>query len=186
MVTAPGYEDFTKNFTLNSTSCVSEDLLRDVPLHEAHTINVKMLPEGLRVPLPFSSSFKPASPSRSKVFYPDQINPYQEEMKTVSPSRKRPKRPFNLKSRKNSKIPSNRPSVFKQSNTLGGRKNTTPRPTPRPRRRRRRPVNKGKNSTPKSPIGLRDDGLDGILEIRDAFVDEDEYEYYYEDEIERC
>ena len=184
MVIAPGYEDFTANFILNSSSCVSEDLLKDVPLHEAMTMDIKMVPEGHNVPLPFS--FQRPSPSRNRVFYPDQINPDQEETKTstVSTSRKRPKRPINLKSHKNSKIPSNRPSVFYQSNTLGGRKNTTPRPTPRPRRRRRRPVNRGKNST--APIGLRDDGLDGILEIRDAFIDEDEYEYYYEDEIERC
>ena len=147
-----------------------------------------MMPKG-RVPILSPFSFQQASASRNKVYYPDQVNPDQEETKIVKPSR--PKRPFNLKSHKNSKIPSNRPSVFKQSNTLGGRKNTTPRPTPRPRRRRRRPVNRGKNSTAQSPIGLRDDGLSSkrILEfagVRGAFVDDDEYEYYYEDEIKRC
>ena len=169
MVTAPGYEDVTRNFTLNSSSCVSEDLLEDLPLHEAQTINIKMLPKGRRAPVPFS--FQPASPPRNRIFYPDKINPDQEETKTISTSRKRPKTPINLKSRTNSKIPSNRPSVFKTSNTLLGTRNTTPRLTHRPRRRRRRPIKRGKNPTVKVRFGLRD-----------AFVDEDEH--YFDDEME--
>ena len=197
MVTAPGYEDFTTNFTLNSSSCVSEDLLEDLPLHEAQTINIKMLPKGLRAPVPFS--FQPASPSSKRVFYPDEINPDQEETKTISTSRKRPKTPINLKSRTNSKVPSNRPSVFKTSDTLWGTRNTTPRLTHKPRRRRRRPIKRGKNPTAQFHIGLRDAFVDDEIENstahgfspkrieldeRDALVDEDEY--YYVDEINCC
>ena len=55
---------------------------QDVPLHEAQTINIKMMPEG-RVPELIHFSFQQPSVSRNKVFYPDQINPNQEETKTV-------------------------------------------------------------------------------------------------------
>ena len=173
VVTAPGYEDFTTKFTLNSSSCVDDNM----SLQEAQRIDVKMLKESPRH-VPFSFNSQPDPPSRNRVYYPDQVNPYQEETKITSTTRTKLTiaKIINSKTHTNTKVPSNRPGVLDSShNPLGTSltRNTTPpiRYSPRNRRRRRRPANKGTDS--QSLIGLR-------------FADE--YEYYdsHVDGIERC
>ena len=176
VVTAPGYEDKTRNFTLDSGSCVADDLS---DLHVALRIQIKMLPKSPRVPVPFSISSDSDPPPNNRVFYPDQVNPFQEE----TPKRHQAKTKHTIsKSRTNSRIPSNRPGVFDNSRSTLGKfaRNTTPQ-TPRKRRRRRR--------------------RPGILSTRNAFYDStdstdhiglrndnDDYEYYGSDVdgIERC
>ena len=149
VVTAPGYEDVTTKFTLNSSSCVDNNMLLQV----AHRIDIKMLKEQSR-PVPFSFNFQPDPPSRNRVYYPDQVNPYQEETKITSTTR-RTSTKFNFakiinsKTHTNNKVPSNRPGVLDSShNPLGTSltRNTTPPIRLRNHRRRRRPANKRTDS----------------------------------------
>ena len=146
-------------------------------LQEAQRIDVKMLKESPRH-VPFSFNSQPDPPSRNRVYYPDQVNPYQEETKITSTTRTKLTiaKIINSKTHTNTKVPSNRPGVLDSShNPLGTSltRNTTPPNRLRNRRRRRRPANQGTDS--KSPIDLR------IAPV-------DEYEYYdsYVDGIERC
>ena len=183
VVTAPGYEDTKTKFTLHSGSCVSDDLSP----HEAMRIDIKMLTRSPRKPVPFSSSSNP--PPRNRVFYPDQVNPFQEEP---------PKRPpaktkhtitgvIHSISRTNSKLPSNRPGVFDSSRSTLGifARNTTPHPPRRRRRRRRRPENKGNH------LGVRTAFIneqDSIVHFAHRDDIGDDYEYYDSevDGIKRC
>lgn len=183
MITAPGYEDKKRKFTLKPGSCVADDLS---DLHVALRIQIKMLPKSPRKPVPFSFDSDPAP--RNRVYYPDQVNPFQEETPKIHPAKTKHTlaEVIHSKSRTNSKVPSNRPGVFHNSgSTLGTfARNTTPHP-PRRRRRRRRPGNKG------NQIGVRLASIDqpdstNHFGLRNNFGDD--YEYYGSDVdgIERC
>ena len=173
MVTAPGYEDVTTKFTLNSSSCVDNNM----SLQEAHRIDIKMLKENPR-PIPFSFNFQSDPPSKNRVYYPDQVNPYQDETKITSTTRTKHTiaKIINSKTHTNTKVPSNRPGVLDSShNPLGTSltRNTTPPIRLRNRRRRRRPANKGTDSK-------------FLIDQRTSFVDEYEYYDYQVDGIKRC
>ena len=182
VVTAPGYEDVKKKFTLHSGSCVSDDLSP----HVAMRIDIEMLTRS-RKPVPFSSFSNP--PPRNRVFYPDQVNPFQEETTKRPPPKTKHKITgvIHSVSRTNSKLPSNRPGVFDNSrSTLGTfARNTTPHPPRKRRRRRRRPENKGNHLGVRTAFINPSDTTDYIVQ-REDFVDD--YEYYDSevDGIKRC
>ena len=214
MVTAPGYELFITNFTLDSDSCARDSVWN---LDEAKRLDIKMTPLSASVPVPLTFLDRPSSTTTrttttvknrpGALYYPDQdlrsavkasTKSTSTRTSTIKPSKIKL---INAKSRGNSRIPANTIRVLDtQRNPLGGVTRNTPS-QPR-RRRRRRPGNRRKSSQSKfqlSPLTAIDTRIALIEKPEDNYEYEEagyeeyyEYDYYDEDEngieheIERC